>query len=239
MREIPILFSTPMVQALLAGRKTQTRRIVKDHPAIIYNWGEDEGIESLYHEFKQYMSEDDGKMHGPEWLLLNGDGDVECVLGKCRYGVSGDVLWVRESCILNNTTLGKVVHCYKADTPNIPRLHGMKWKPSIHMPKSVSRIWLANEYVDIERLHDITEEDAIAEGVLYHDCEVLGRRYKDYESDASGYGDPNHDFPTVSTARESYFTLWRSIHGVESFEQNPFVWAVGLRTLSTTGKPQL
>jgi hypothetical protein len=125
----------------------------------------------------------------------------------CPYGKAGDLLWVRETW----APLGDYPKCnysfmYKADT----ELSYSKWKLSIHMPKDAARIWLQVEDVRVERLHDITKDDAIAEGI------------RD--------GDP---MPVIQ-----FKNLWQSINGPESWEQNPFVWVIKFKVLSTTGKPE-
>lgn len=240
MREIPIIFSTPMVQALLAGRKTQTRRIIKDHPATVYNWGKDEGVDGLTHEFRQYHSEDDDRVHGPAWIILNEDGDSEGILGQCRYGKPGDLLYVRESFHGSKCRNNGTHYYFRADNENIRGLEGHKWKPSIHMPKEAARIWLQVKGVRVERLQDISEADAVAEGIQSYTDEISERpRYRDYMADTSGYGDPEHDFPSVGVAVTSFATLWEKINGEESWKANPWLWVVEFEVISTTGKPEV
>lgn len=220
MKERPILFSTPMVQAILAGRKTQTRRVVK--------------------------------ARSPEDFALFINMEAGCnveknssELARCRspYGNPGDVLWVRETWCWEGDTSHQDLDpvgffWFKADFKDDDGPSG--WRPSIHMPKRYARIWLQIEDVRVERLWDITEEDAIAEGILWHkwDIDYLPR-YKDYLADAFGYGHPEHDYPTVGIAKTSFSTLWRSINGSESWAENPWVWVVKFKVLSTTGKPNL
>lgn len=103
------------------------------------------------------------------------------------------------------------------------------WIPSIHLPKWASYHWLEITEITCERLQDISESDAISEGIsiLFNTLgEKTTPRYKDYMADASGYGDPKHDFPTVSNAWESFKTLWESINGEGSWFVNPWVWVV-------------
>jgi len=203
MKEIPILFSTPMVLALIEGRKTMTRRMVKGTPL---KWLDD------------FTS---------EYVAMPENG-------LCPYGKPGDLLWVREG------FSEPVVHdgCepdyyFKAD--NNIRTTGYKWKPSIHMPKVAARIWLGVTDVKVERLQQISKEEAIAEGILHDE---IG--FKDYDMErAKGYGHPDYDYPHVQDARISFQSLWRSINGWESWNINPWVWCVSFKVLSTTGKPQL
>lgn len=85
----------------------------------------------------------------------------------------------------------------------------------------------------VERLQDIDEEDAVAEGVEFYEDDVLGIRFKDYMADASGYGDSDVDFPTISTAKQSFQTLWKLINGEKSWEDNPWVWRVEFERINT------
>jgi hypothetical protein len=165
-KEIPILFSSTMVQAIIAGRKTMTRRIVKPQP------------------------------------IDNTEVDGNFFHGNHK---------------------GYVTTLFKADVAE-NKFDGYKWKPSIHMPKEAARIWLEVTEVRVERLHDITEEDAIAEGV-----EKLNNWWKDYTSDQDAYD--------MQTAMCSFDSLWKKINGEESWNENPWVWVVSFKVLSTTGKP--
>jgi hypothetical protein len=139
MKEYPILFSTPMVQAILEGRKTQTRRVIQPQPKVINK-----------HDFK--------------WKNLCYSGMTEIHGGTFRlqnpYGWPGDLLWVRETfqIIPPNSIF------YKADKENKVK---KGWKPSIHMPKEAARIWLQIKDVRVERLQQISYADAKAEGVEY------------------------------------------------------------------------
>lgn len=211
MKEHPILFSTPMVQAILEGRKTMTRRIIDPQPeAGKYPQSE---LDGFYWKSKFYLSKYDRK-------------DISLV-DNSRFGQPGDLLWVRETWI---DTF--IPHCvpvggiyYKADHPEDKSL---RWRPSIHMPKSAARIWLQVEEIRVERLQDITEEDAIAEGIEQIDQhgQKVWKRYDGYNTVTSS--------PIVS-----FWSLWVSINGEESWDANPWVWVVKDKVLSTSGKPQL
>jgi len=156
MKEHPILFSTPMVQAIMEGRKTQTRRIVKPQPP------------SSKCEFigaREFLASDKIGYYWSDGTHNNMQGfwpGIEKDL-YCPYGHPGDVLWVRETFA---PALGDVA--YKADYSQSvldePRNKGI-WKPSIHMPKAAARIWLEITEVKVERLQNISNEDVIAEGV--------------------------------------------------------------------------
>lgn len=137
MKERPILFSAPMVRSILEGRKTQTRRVIKQ-PGL-------DMVESVI-DYNGYFT----------WDTFDYD-----LRPLCPYGHPGDRLWVRET--FGISAHNGVVPFYKA-TEAIALVY--KWKPSIHMPRWASRITLEIVNVRVERLQDISAEDCIAEGVL-------------------------------------------------------------------------
>ncbi len=198
MAEKPILFSAPMVRAILDGTKTQTRRVVNGVPSFMHcgkdimDWGLS-GIEQ----------DDDGQW----WLLVQTDvDDNSSEKIKCPYGAPGDQLWVRETFALTGDNASPIVHpqhggvAWRAtDHPN-----AFKWKPSIFMPRWASRITLEVVSVRVERLNEISEKDAMAEGV----------NWKDHAGLAS------------KTAKKLYRDLWESINDPGSWEANPFVWVI-------------
>lgn len=143
MKSRPILFSTEMVQAILAGRKTQTRRPVKppysEYPCVSKH------ITSC--EFDFYVKDGIGQFTA------------------CPYGKPGDQLWVKETFAFG-MTLNGWKYTYKADgPPPYQAPYGLQWKPSIFLPKNASRITLEIIDIRVERLLGISEEDAKAEGV--------------------------------------------------------------------------
>ncbi len=189
----PILFSTEMVQAILAGRKTQTRRIVKIKGSIPNN------------ETKPLSTHSCNSVY-----YFWGHDEV-----ACPYGSPGDILWVRESFTFN--PIGKTDYLYKADSL-VPKF--IKWKPSIHMPKEACRLFLKVTNVRVERLFEISENDAALEGVLC-DVEIPVNfkklyYYRDYTGNTSGCAD----------ARSSFMTLWKKINGESSWKSNPWVWVI-------------
>lgn len=203
----PILFSTPMVQALLAGRKTQTRRVVKN---------------VFYGDFRKMEHLAPGK-YGAIFKDQNHSFSV-----TCPYGKPGDLLWVRETFRYSDWPDHDGTYEYKADMEQPLALWNQNiWKPSIHMPKAAARIWLRITDVRVERLQDITEADARAEGIFPVDT-MLGTEWFDYDGDGITYIKP------VS----SFMTLWASINGWENVAQNPYVWVVSFQVVSTTGKPE-
>lgn len=224
-KEIPILFSTPMVQAILEGRKTMTRRIVKPRSGNNFQIEtakfEPNAIGYYHNRYIQEIDEDErttGKT-------------VFCPFGKTE---TGSILWVRETWC--NAIDEDVPYLYRATHSEAQRLDedGSPWRPSIHMPKDASRIWLEVTDISVERLHDITEEDAEAEGVEKYHCRC-GGNFGHYES--GGYDNECEclQWP-LSHHVMPFRDLWNSING--NWDQNPWVWVVSFKVLSTTGKPK-
>lgn len=208
MKERPILFSGPMVRAILAGTKTQTRRAMKPQPTD---------------EFRVLAVE----WYSPEYEDRHGElqpgEDIFGVYGdeegyKCPYGAPGDRLWVRETW----RAPGAVP---RSDDPVRPGMRieyradedhatdGFTWRPSIFMPKWACRLVLEIVGVRVERLQTISEADALAEGIAFD---------KQWE----GYGIDGGRFFHCSDPRRSYEQLWESINGEGSWDANPWVWVI-------------
>lgn len=213
MKERPILFSAPMVRAILSGQKTQTRRVVKPQPERtkdgVLMWGASRR----------------GMRFGVEGM------DVPPgVLVRCPYGQPGDRLWVREAFMHEpadycweasvSVPCRPAVTNYRADFPNSQPGEG--WKPSIHMPRALSRITLEITGVRIQRLQDISETDARAEGV---------RQMRDDSGCWVGREGPGRFVTPWPTAGEAFCDLWRSINGADSWGANPWVWAIEFRRI--------
>lgn len=193
----PILFSTPMVQAILDGKKTATRRIIKDaHPQAT-------------------RFEIDINHRKRLWSQYGEDGLLPGKHLKCSYGGKGDRLWVREAWLQQDDG----TYCYKVDKENedIRKMYGYKWKPSIHMPRKACRLVLEVKNIRVERLQDISEEDAIAEGITLIKDQSGINRYT-IAIDNASYNAP--------IAKEVFAMLWAHINGWDSWEANPFVWVV-------------
>jgi hypothetical protein len=223
-KEIPILFSTPMVKAIIAGSKTMTRRIIKPQPHSDDNPGIVPRI---------LGNEDDwGKWY---WDTE----EAERIVKHCPYGNPSDILWVRESFSKWSIGGGGGIY-YRADYPDD---HIEKWKPSIHMPKDYSRIWLQATDVRVERLLDISPSDACDEGVEYENIDAEAFEGGELQADFKNYDwkdDPSYEdyhFPFYANPVSSFFSLWKSINGKKSLESNPWVWVISFKVLSTKGKP--
>lgn len=235
-----MLFSAPMVRALLAGTKTQTRRVVTHpllkHLSYIVNCGEG--------------------WWGDE------EGDAQA---RCPYGQPGDQLWVRETwrvgAWLHRDPGGRLADAiavdyradnharrewlgchdrdqfarlvqqsiadaeqagikpYRPDTYNWDYGKGpTRWRPSIHMPCLASRITLELTGVRVEQLQDISEADAIAEGI-----EPVGRGWRHYGSANAG--------ELMRFPKNSYRSLWESINGSDSWAANPWVWVIDFKVV--------
>ena len=210
-RERPILFSAAMVRGVRDGRKTQTRRCVKPQPSEhvtggTYNWNGSLPFTNM---------------------------PIDCILDACPYGKPGDRLWVREAwnstmkhalapgevigkslekCIEDNKGFNVAAHegiVYAADGVLRHPLYGKAlWRPSIHMPRWASRMTLEITAVRLERLCDISEVDAKAEGII---------------------PDPNDHLER--THRLGFCVLWDAIYGDGAWGKNPWVWVVEFRRI--------
>jgi len=216
MKEHPIIFSTEMVKAILEGRKTQTRRTIKPQPpsdADVFAWFAPEIKEGKAPEGCWYENENGLTFH--------------C---KCPYGQVGDHLWVRETWTVGAYSPNKVADViYKAgdlkyhitvswstiiDWLGVDRDWGGwipdNWRPSIFMPRWACRITLEITGLRVERLQEITEEDAEAEGESWRD------------------GGGSWDNPEIIGAVENYAHLWDSLNAKRGYgwKTNPWVWVI-------------
>lgn len=194
MKERPILFKGPLVRAILTGQKTVTRRALK-----------------LPHGFWE----------------TSATGELVPIPTNCPYGKPGDQLWVRETWArVGNGDPGYLAFgatypgCLPPGLENIPAHSEIRWKPSIHMFRRDSRILLEVTVVRIERLQDITEEQARAEGITDGGCHNCGN------NEPCGC-----DCPSPS-AVDSFYHLWNEINGAGAWEANPWVWVVEFKRVT-------
>lgn len=224
MRERPCLMKGPLVRQTLADIKTQTRRIIQS-PA--------KNMQRAGMKVIQHRPPGDPWYRDHVWSMRDsmgvwGDYTHEQFLAFCPYGAPGDRLWVREThAFCPRSPLAKTWShtpeearvIYGADGER--RLSGplgpwkVKWRPSIHMPRWASRLTLEVTEVRVERLQDISEEDARAEGV--EPIAIL----RDY---AAG------PLPVISY-RKGFEVLWEQINGPASWDANPWVWVVGFKRI--------
>jgi len=237
-----------MVQALLAGRKTQTRRIfyVKD-PS-----GKNHQIDSAEEEIIRF---DDGSWNYRSVNSLSGPY-------PCPYGTIGDLLWVREEHYAygwweknGQTKTGRqkwkfirsddpAFGIYFADTKpeglrvraNSYRSHGWYKRIARFMPRKYCRIWLEITDMRVERLTNISDEDAVSEGISYSssyvpqppDGELPPLPWRNYMAGEAA---------AVLRPVDSYLTLWESINGDDWRSRDPWVWVISFKILSKIGKP--
>ena len=235
MKERPIIFSAPMVRALLSGEKTQTRRVVKlPHSNPLGQWetllwgGQDGG-----------RTKDGDTMPAQMAIGHSRTGDILL----CSYGQPGDRLWVREAHYLTDNgdqeyavyaTDSEAVREHLTSIDRLPpdfpaevKAQHRKLRPSIHMPRWASRITLEVTGVRVERLNDISEADALAEGIQRYTGSLRWVRYLDAIT-----GEACHN-----TAAEAFKALWIGINGQESWDANPWVWAIKFKRIDKAGAP--
>lgn len=232
MTERPILFTAPMVRAILDGRKTQTRRVVKGIPD-----------DAILPEFYGYNARD-GLKNSLGWFVAEaGDlwpcNEEDRIL--CPYGQPGDRLWVRETFSIDamcgyhhdNQSYSAYEIVYRAGGSKDIEWTGGRdtedpycrsydtqrgdWQPSIYMPRWASRITLEITGVRIERLQDISEEDALAEGIQPDPC--------------GGFHTEDGRHFHAADPRESFGMLWDSVNEKRGFPcaSNPWVWVLEFR----------
>lgn len=219
MKETGLMFKAPLVRAILAGQKTQTRRILKLRPGF---------------DFEQ---RDDGRW----WPWAEHPDRADDVWQPAPCGDIGDRIYVRETWrgpLMSSKEWEEhyfsdaddlpahfrtPAHCqYAADGGPPPEFMTMddelvsRWKPSIHMPKWAARIWLEITGVRVQRLQSITEADCIAEGTTGGHVAIPGYAYN-------------------ATPLEHFRHIWKSTGG--DWDANPWVWTIDFKTISTTGRP--
>lgn len=193
MKERPILFSAAMVRAILNGTKTQTRRVAK----LTANG---------------HVKEPGGHRR---WHTADFDARL-----ACPYGQPGDLLWVREAWAPHPLD-GRFIFYRErvACEAGFPVWSG-PWKPGIHMPRWASRITLKITGVRVERLQDISDADARAEGIYTSAARGIAGM------DAVTRLDGSEVIAMPGIPRMDYCTLWEQINGAGSWDANPLVWVI-------------
>lgn len=195
-KERGMIFNAEMVRAILSGQKTQTRRIVKNVSS--------DNCMTLTKPIKTRDGVYTHVMDAPKH-------------GLCPHGNVGDRIWVRETFAKGLSTKSTLAFraTHKPEDLEDGFWETIKWTPSIHMPRWASRILLEITNVRVERLNDISEQDAIAEGIeRYNDDGIV--YYGPY-----GKGDCRPE--------RAFSDLWKSIYGDESWEKNPWVWCISFK----------
>lgn len=206
MKERGMIFNAEMVRAILDGRKTQTRRIMKPQPEPCPrggHWWSSNVFKTMLHVEEEMQNGKGG------WAGLVGDA--------CPFGDVGERIWVRETFGFELRTVGGAPHeqlVYRASKPDAVRLYDcngkpypMKWTPSLHMRRKYSRITLEITGVRVERLNDISDGDAINEGCRTADMKSGDRMANVFER------------------------LWSSIYGSDSWSANPWMWVIEFKVV--------
>lgn len=247
MKELPLLLSTPMVQAYLALRKTATRRI----PNCMNSFVDGKRVsgkkwKELNFDLKDYhirdnmfflMSKKEMRYHKIEPIYQPGDllyfRETWFIVERAGQGVDERFL------VFETEWNGNEV-IESAPLRQLDKVYKWGGHPSIHLPKEATRLWAECTSCACERVQDITEEQAIAEGLarITKDDGITwkyGIPDKDGLPGNDDHGWPWHDWSV--SARNAFATLWGRIHGLESWQANPPVYAINYKILSTTGKP--
>ena len=206
MTERGMIFNGEMVRAILDGRKTQTRRVMKPQPDPCPaprggHWWPSNAFKTMLHVEEEMQNGKGG------WGGLVGDA--------CPFGDVGDRIWVRETWAEAGASAPDL-KLYRANYPahvpthyeNVPPAEDVRWTPSIHMPRWASRILLEITDVRVELLNDISEEDARSEGIS---------------------GSSTRDL------KEAHTALWLSIYGSDSWRANPWVWVIEFKRIEGDG----
>ena len=203
----PILFNTDMVKAILDGRKSCTRRIVKPQQLVGCRINVKNGVTEEFLKEKKLMFKPYCDMTDSELIMTSYKEPYQ----------QGDILYVRET-----WCKGLERYIYRADYSDTEKFYQggkeieMKWHPSIHMPKEAARIWLKVTDVRVERLQDITEDGAKAEGAI----------------DNRGFiHSPENEYNRIHTAREHFIKIWNSTIKKSDLDRygwdaNPCVWVI-------------
>lgn len=210
MTERGMIFNSEMVRAILDGRKTQTRRIIKDCTV-----GKDP-----ISKFIQI---------GKKFIGCYPEDVPELIRECCPYGVPGDRIWVRETWAEAGASAPDL-KLYRANYPahvpthyeNVPPAEDVRWTPSIHMPRWASRITLEITGVRVEQLKSISEEEARSEG-------VARLREGLWETLPAGLD------AAPAKRRGSFATLWDSIYGSGEWDRNPWVWVIEFKRIEGDG----
>lgn len=244
MKERFVLLNSVMVQAVLEGIKTVTRRPLNPQPELI--------IDAEKHSTYKYR----GGLYALDMYPENSN-----ILNKCPFGKIGDRLWVRETWAPVNLN-GEIAIAYRADEKVIrleeirsfldedgfvnygdPRLENYEfsawaddlfsgvegnWKPSIHMPRWASRIVLEITNIKIERVNKITETEAMAEGITFTD---YGKNKFNIQHPGWLWKPSNSHEECLYTAKNAFANLWIHTYGAEAWDSNIWVWVIEFKVV--------
>jgi hypothetical protein len=210
MKETGLMFKGPLVRAILEGRKTQTRRVMKLNFNDRFSYMKT-NLQAACNEIIEFREQEG------TWFGLHGWNELcKCT---CPFGKPGDRIYVRET-HAHHPEFAQMA--FRTDGEEFEDADGWlwepKWTPAIHMKKEEARIWLEITGVRVERLKNISEADAQAEGCS---LECMAQTGDDSGSAIYGPG--------------GFAALWGSTGG--DWAANPWVWAIDFKTISTTGRP--
>lgn len=224
-----------MVRPILEGRKTQTRRVVKLPKSAIAK------IDPPDHYVIWQQSAREGHLL-PSFEVLHWSNDrVESIPILCPYGQAGDSLWVKETYLDFIPEHRPPRYVYRADvvdseSEKIRQEYGYKWKPSIFMPRLASRITLPILKIRVEQLQDISEDDAIAEGI---ERKIIDQAVfcRDYSTQSHWFNNWADTPGAAYIAKASFSTLWDLINGkTYPWESDPWVWIIEFPSLEKRTK---
>ena len=226
MKERPILFSAPMVHAILDGRKTQTRRVAPIESLDIRPIGDQMVAWNV--DFSKAIKGVLGTHSGGKFTDLQARSIIASQFNP--YGQPGDRLWVRETWRIAGESPDDALDMFDRDDVQYraddDQSYIGTYRPSIHMPRWASRITLEITAVRVERLQDISEADAMAEGIE-RGQDFPGWYRGPLSGDSAGLEQAGRDFK-IPTAfpKLAYRALWESINGPTSWDANPWVWVI-------------
>lgn len=213
MKERGMIFNGEMVRALLSGRKTQTRREVKLNldiacVATTYDWATSLAANHYQGLTEEQIQQKAESLRGVIHPVILANGQMVSII--CPHGKPGDRIWVRETWAEAGASAPDL-KLYRANYPehvpsiyeNVPPAEEIRWTPSIHMPRTASRILLEITDVRVERLQSITLGDI---------CKEVGCGLYDFRPATYGF--------------QVWEELWKSIYGAESWNANPWVWVI-------------
>ncbi|MBW2037430.1 MAG: hypothetical protein JRI41_08130 [Deltaproteobacteria bacterium] len=234
MKERSIIFGGPMVRAILEGRKTQTRRVIKPQP--------------LCEEQPTLCDDGVWRGHYRHLVYTNGGQDTDVDVGvdefgPCPYGRPGDLLWVRETWGHYPASLDEEENVlYKAtceNPPSWPALRGditeyVVWHPSIFMPKKYARLWLRITNVRVERVQDISIKDVFNEGIqisVNNGKPLL--RLTGNKNNPSPTDYLQEDYTSDDFIRAHFASLWDSLNAKRGhyWKSNPWAWCISFERI--------
>ena len=258
-RHVPFLMSTAMVQAILAGRKTQTRRDINPQPFLNKEYSSETGNKEYY----SMRGSHNNTVESWVQFAKARPGDLiyvrEVHYAYGRWVKNGISETGRQKWKFKDETLSNGFHYQYADTmrhkEHVVKRPALGWhkRPSMFMPKAAARIWLRCTGVKAERVQDISEVDAIAEGIYFTDygrrcghgegnwkdamhCEFLPYAHESHAKRTGWHWEgTKYSSECYGSARHAFGALLNKVNGRDVYAENPWVWAYSFEVLSTTG----